>query len=839
MARAGFLAGPASEPILRCATPLSSASFAADGTSGAARRDRGGRRTSKVKREGTAESSRQSTRFSPRLGDELGAGYSPASGSRSPRAGLAASLPAPPDVLLDGCSGDPAAELRERRELIRWAEDLYREVAKLEEDRAALHRQLEESRRRCAELDRLCRSDRSGSTAACENGELRKQLAAYAVEIDVLREENRSATQALYNANEEMQRLAGERDDLRHMLHSGGAGEVVLSLTVSNVSAPRLRALSGGLLAAFETRVRQAIADDARACGGLRVTPDLVSVDLLESGVVQLEAVVALPHGVGAEELSARLNTSQTLARGIATSLEALQEIEAVREGPIGVHSVSVMHRDTESLHEVRRHRDSLRGSHDALLQAHSELQSDHQELIQQHDEERRQREDLEKRLGANQEELDVRLRQGHEQRQKDRQHLAMTHSLKENFAVVVRDLFRMLEDLQESYVAQTRHYEQLAMRVRSQEAEHSRNMKEAEAVSQDQTRFLSSLREHLQRARKHSQDKEAEIQYYTQAAERYEHTAKTLYSENHQAAEQVRLHQQRVATFNELEQQRQERDLLEERGRGERRRERHRAVNNPNIAKSMALALDGIVVRKAVGVAPDKNGRLEQRKLRVDITKGQLGEPRFMLRWAKEPYKTWSDKSACDLERVVVLGYGHSARVPKLYPNDKEVVPWRCFSVFTARRSFDFLCQSDEDAQTFMLVLSRLCHRVQGWSVLGQVPTRARFLVAQGWCKVETSCRNRRATLYTHLKDALHTTVESGAARATPRPAGSRSPRSLDPCLPESLAGTRTLGAPLASTGTGLRLPLPTQEPWRSSTSVGEMSFDAGATSGGVRFSP
>lgn len=74
---------------------------------------------------------------------------------------------------------------------------------------------------------------------------MRKQLAAYAVEIDVLREENRSATQALYNANEEMQRLAGERDDLRHMLHSGGAGEVVLSLTVSNVSAPRLHPSEG------------------------------------------------------------------------------------------------------------------------------------------------------------------------------------------------------------------------------------------------------------------------------------------------------------------------------------------------------------------------------------------------------------------------------------------------------------------------------------------------------------------------------------------------------------------------------------------------------------------
>jgi len=711
-----------------------------------------------------------------------GAGYSPASASRSPR-GLAACLPAPPEVRVDG-SGDPVAELRERRELIRWAEGLYREVAKLEESRAALQRELEQCRDWRPDADGHFRPDRT----AGENVELRKQLAAYAVEIEALRDERQSAANALHNANEERQRLAAERDELQKFVTSRSAGEVVLTFTVHNVDATRLRA-SEGVLSAFEVRLRHAIADETRVCDCLWVTAEFVHIELIESSVVQVEAVVTPPHGVGAEVLSSRLNASQSFARGVATSLETLREIESARDGPIGVHGIVVTYRDTQNLHRVRREHQVLKNSHGALLHAHNQLQSDHQELVQQHADERQRREDLEKRLDANQEELDVRLQQGHEQRQRDRQHIAMMHNLKESFATIIRELFSVLEELQEKYVAQTRHYEQLAQRVRSQQADHIQSVNEAEKDTRVQQEAIGVLREHLQCARKIADEKDADIVYIRQAAEEYEREARALYSKNHTVAEQVRLHQSQMSTLTAQEQQRLQRQVLEEQTKAERRKSRHRLFNNPNIAKHMARALEGVVVRKAVGVAPEKDGKLEMRKLRVALTTGPRGEPRFLLRWAKEPYKTWSEKSVCDLSRVIVLGFGHSSRIPGLYPQEKDMLPWRCLSVFTPRRSFDFLCRNDDDAQTLMLVLSRLCHRVQGWSLLGQIPSHGRFVAAQGWCKVETTCRSRRATLYTHLKDALHGAAEAGVAARRPLTLGTAA-TPASPLVPSTSGG-------------------------------------------------
>lgn len=114
--------------------------------------------------------------------------------------------------------------------------------------------------------------------------------------------------------------------------------------------------------------------------------------------------------------------------------------------------------------------------------------------------------------------------------------------------------------------------------------------------------------------------------------------------------------------------------------------------------------------VRKVVGVKPNNNSQsLALRLLRLEVEQGVRGAPTKMwMRWCKEPYKDFQEKSQCDLQRVVALGFGYSSRAPLLFPNDATVVPERCFSVYNPRRSFDFVCASESDAEIFMLCLTR-----------------------------------------------------------------------------------------------------------------------------------
>jgi len=127
----------------------------------------------------------------------------------------------------------------DRRQLIEWGENLCEEVHSLEQlnaeferklteaqaDKGRLEGDLEQMRRHCAELERVVHqqgssrpSPRDGVSSLSENGELRKQLAAYAVEIDVLREERESGQQSLRDAQEAVQRLNIERDELLRSL---------------------------------------------------------------------------------------------------------------------------------------------------------------------------------------------------------------------------------------------------------------------------------------------------------------------------------------------------------------------------------------------------------------------------------------------------------------------------------------------------------------------------------------------------------------------------------------------------------------------------------------------
>lgn len=96
---------------------------------------------------------------------------------------------------------------RDRQQIKDWGEQLYQEVANLQKERLQLkcllttaqeslskqESELERTRQKCAELERLMRESVAqnfhAASAVSENEDLRRQLSAYAVEIDELRKE--------------------------------------------------------------------------------------------------------------------------------------------------------------------------------------------------------------------------------------------------------------------------------------------------------------------------------------------------------------------------------------------------------------------------------------------------------------------------------------------------------------------------------------------------------------------------------------------------------------------------------------------------------------------------
>lgn len=125
---------------------------------------------------------------------------------------------------------------QERRQLLEWGDSLFQQVAHLEQENARLEksaaaaavastaarRYLEEDVEQLkhwgAELERQLKA--SGTGAKTNEEALRKQLAAYAVEIDSLRDDNEKIERFRREAQESVQRLSIEREELHAQLES-------------------------------------------------------------------------------------------------------------------------------------------------------------------------------------------------------------------------------------------------------------------------------------------------------------------------------------------------------------------------------------------------------------------------------------------------------------------------------------------------------------------------------------------------------------------------------------------------------------------------------------------
>jgi hypothetical protein len=117
-----------------------------------------------------------------------------------------------------------------------------------------------------------------------------------------------------------------------------------------------------------------------------------------------------------------------------------------------------------------------------------------------------------------------------------------------------------------------------------------------------------------------------------------------------------------------------------------------------------------------------------------------------MQMRWSKEGQGRY--QSTLDLYEVIRIHYGSMARACVLHT---DVPPWRCFSLYTPRRSYDFCCPDEDTVQRFVLGLSRLCD----WAS-GTIATRSRFVALRGWCKLEAFCFTEQISLGRLFLDSL-----------------------------------------------------------------------------------
>ncbi|CAJ1376475.1 unnamed protein product [Effrenium voratum] len=297
----------------------------------------------------------------------------------------------------------------------------------------------------------------------------------------------------------------------------------------------------------------------------------------------------------------------------------------------------------------------------------------------------------------------------------------------------------------QESFVEQTRKYQELAKSVRNQQQELSRDCQEAEELAQHTEKFAGELKQLLGHTREANSAGEDQ---WKQEAHRLDEELRKLTTHHREAAKTVRELRQADDKRKAKESQQADQELQRSTEKAKKKMERDGLMTNPNIIRQMAQAMTGIEVEKI-----DQKSRAEKRLLKVicDVKpRGQGGD--LQLRWSKAPYRDFSDRSSCDLTKVMSIGYGFAARAPWLF---RDAPPHLCFSLHTPSRSFDFICNSDSDVEALVLVISRLCTRSQGWPLHGGVNSHSRFMAMKGWTKVQAACRANKSTFSTHLLEA------------------------------------------------------------------------------------
>lgn len=271
----------------------------------------------------------------------------------------------------------------------------------------------------------------------------------------------------------------------------------------------------------------------------------------------------------------------------------------------------------------------------------------------------------------------------------------------------LTQDLHAMVTELQQSLVDQARGFSKFILSVREHVAKDTR--KKTTMNPEDEIfgyqRSLQDIRHLLHQAEKASGN------HLGQSTELKLELAEAKAQQGKQ-----------IEDMRNKEKERKQKQML-----------RHSEINRANLLHEMAQVMEG------VSVSVVKNGGVLQKcQLRVcevqaspdaeDEQKEQL-----QLSWFRGD--DLDPDGSCPLDKIIVIGYGFASRAQVLCP---KAAPEDCFSLYTANKTFDFVCPGGDEVGAILPVLSRLCARVKGWPVAGSLSTRSKFLSARGWCKVQ-----------------------------------------------------------------------------------------------------
>lgn len=160
------------------------------------------------------------------------------------------------------------------------------------------------------------------------------------------------------------------------------------------------------------------------------------------------------------------------------------------------------------------------------------------------------------------------------------------------------------------------------------------------------------------------------------------------------------------------------------------------------NIARDMYELQQGTILEKV----HERNCKREARLVVVSTDD-------MLLRWSGNMQKLGRAHTRLDLYEVIRIHFGSMNRACVLHT---DIPPWLCFSLYTSRRSYDFVCPDEQITQRFVLCLSRLCD----WAS-GRVDARCRFVRIKAWCKLENHCFQHQTTLAQLFCDAIERTAK------------------------------------------------------------------------------
>lgn len=154
----------------------------------------------------------------------------------------------------------------------------------------------------------------------------------------------------------------------------------------------------------------------------------------------------------------------------------------------------------------------------------------------------------------------------------------------------------------------------------------------------------------------------------------------------------------------------------------------------------SEALRHETLGISKTLGI----DHTLEALRLKTKEGKAEkltvLDVEYMCLKWGSPPGPLGYTAHYLTLAHVTRIEYGRGSRAWALFQNSPM---WRCISLYTVDRSFDFIMPDDESVRCFMLAISRMCPRAAG-----RVASRAQFYGKSGWLKVQDACMRQNLTV-------------------------------------------------------------------------------------------